>query len=204
MPTEVATPWPSGPVVVSTPVVMWDSGWPGVGEPSWRKFLMSSRLIDGSSSDGSVVVDLLHPGQVDQRVEQHRGVAGREHEPVAVGPVRVGRVVAQVVLPDLEAERGQRHRRARVSGVGLVDRVDRKGPDRVDAQLVRALGCEGVGHARDPNGIGTRRSQRRARLRPAQRSPECRWVAETVGAGGAGRGRPVDLGDDVLGVADPG
>ncbi len=49
MPTEVATPWPSGPVVVSIPVVMWDSGWPGVGEPSWRKFWMSSRLIAGSS-----------------------------------------------------------------------------------------------------------------------------------------------------------
>ena len=42
MPTEVAQPWPSGPVVVSTPVVMRYSGWPGVLESSWRKALMSS------------------------------------------------------------------------------------------------------------------------------------------------------------------
>ena len=31
-PTEVATPWPSGPVVVSTPAVTKFSGWPGVFE----------------------------------------------------------------------------------------------------------------------------------------------------------------------------
>ena len=30
-------------------------------------------------------------GQVKQRVDQHRAVAGRKHEAVAVGPVRVGR-----------------------------------------------------------------------------------------------------------------
>ena len=31
-------------------------------------------------------------GQVEQRVEQHRAVAGREHEPVAVRPIRMLRV----------------------------------------------------------------------------------------------------------------
>ena len=33
MPTAVARPWPSGPVVVSTPGVWPYSGWPGVAEP---------------------------------------------------------------------------------------------------------------------------------------------------------------------------
>ena len=41
MPTEVAMPWPSGPVVVSTPEVQRYSGWPGAFESSWRKLSMS-------------------------------------------------------------------------------------------------------------------------------------------------------------------
>ena len=48
MPTAVASPWPSGPVVVSTPVVKWYSGWPGVRLSSWRNFLMSSSDTAGA------------------------------------------------------------------------------------------------------------------------------------------------------------
>jgi len=36
MPTAVLSPWPSGPVVVSTPAVWPRSGWPGVSEPHVR------------------------------------------------------------------------------------------------------------------------------------------------------------------------
>src|SRR2546423_10062461 len=43
IPTEVATPWPSGPVVVSTPDVQRYSGWPGHFESSWRNRSRSSR-----------------------------------------------------------------------------------------------------------------------------------------------------------------
>lgn len=42
MPTAFATPCPSGPLVASTPTVSPNSGCPGVFEPFWRKFLMSS------------------------------------------------------------------------------------------------------------------------------------------------------------------
>ncbi len=48
MPTDVATPWPSGPEVVSTPLVHRYSGWPGHFEPSCRKRLRSSRETAGS------------------------------------------------------------------------------------------------------------------------------------------------------------
>ena len=41
MPTELAKPCPSGPVVVSTPGVRPISGWPGVLLWSWRKFFNS-------------------------------------------------------------------------------------------------------------------------------------------------------------------
>src|SRR5471030_3215436 len=42
MPTALARPWPSGPVVVSTPGVTPTSGWPGVIECSCRKRRSSS------------------------------------------------------------------------------------------------------------------------------------------------------------------
>ena len=85
MPTLLPQPWPSGPVVASTPVVRPYSGWPGVTLSIWRKFLMSSRLIAGVS-----VMLLpsapLHAGKMHQRVKQHGGVAVGQHEAVAVRP----------------------------------------------------------------------------------------------------------------------
>ncbi|CPU64692.1 Uncharacterised protein [Mycobacteroides abscessus] len=42
MPTDDARPWPSGPVVISTPRVCLYSGWPGVLEPHVRSASMSS------------------------------------------------------------------------------------------------------------------------------------------------------------------
>ena len=78
MPTAVAKPWPSGPVVVSIAGCSPNSGWPAAGE-----------------SELAETLDLLDPhalvaGQVEQRVEQHRAMAGRQHEAVAVRPARVG------------------------------------------------------------------------------------------------------------------
>ena len=43
MPDPLARPWPSGPVVASTPGVTPYSGWPGVIEPHCRNALRSSR-----------------------------------------------------------------------------------------------------------------------------------------------------------------
>jgi len=43
IPTALAKPWPSGPVVVSTPGVWPRSGWPGVRLPHCRKLRNSSR-----------------------------------------------------------------------------------------------------------------------------------------------------------------
>ena len=50
MPTLVATPCPSGPVVVSTPETQWYSGCPGALLSSWRKRRMSSSVTDGCPS----------------------------------------------------------------------------------------------------------------------------------------------------------
>ena len=47
MPTDIASPWPSGPVVASIPGASryWYSGCPAVGLLSWRKFLRSSSVM---------------------------------------------------------------------------------------------------------------------------------------------------------------
>ncbi len=86
MPTLVETPWPSGPVVLSTPVVQPYSGCPGQRLPAWRKVLSrrGSRLRRSELFVAGLVG--LDAGQMDQRVEQHGGMAAGEHEAIAIGP----------------------------------------------------------------------------------------------------------------------
>ncbi len=86
MPTAFAVPWPSGPVVASTPGRQVELGMPG--RPAAP---LAERL--------EVVERQVVARQVQQAVEQHAAVAGREHEAVPVGPVRVARVVLEVALP---------------------------------------------------------------------------------------------------------
>ena len=129
MPTALAKPWPSGPVVVSTPGVTPTSGWPGVFECSWRKLR--------SSLDRQVVA-----GQMQQRVLQHRAVAVRQHEAVAVRPMRIRGVVAQVPIPQRDRDLRHAHRHARMPGLRGFDRVHRECADRV--------GKLGVGGAQRP------------------------------------------------------
>ena len=61
--------------------------------------------------------------EVQQRVLEHRAVAVREHETVAVRPVRIPRVVAQVPAPEHLGDLGHPHRHAGMTGVGLLHRV---------------------------------------------------------------------------------
>ncbi len=70
-------------------------------------------------------------GQVQQRVQQHRTVAVGQHEAVAVGPVRVRRVVAQVAAPQRHGDVRHAHRHAGVARVGLLDGVHRKHADGI-------------------------------------------------------------------------
>ncbi len=72
------------------------------------------------------------PGQVQQRVQEHRRVAVGEHEPVAVGPVGVGGVELEDARVQDVGEGREGHRRARVTRVGLLDRVHRQPADDVD------------------------------------------------------------------------
>ena len=85
-----------------------------------------------------VLVDRPDADQMDQAVEQHRGVADREDEAIAVRPVRVVRIVVHEALPERVGDGRERHRRSRMAGVRLLHRVHRQSAHRVDAELVDA------------------------------------------------------------------
>ena len=75
--------------------------------------------------------------QVQRRVQEHRGVAARQDEAVATGPVRIGGRVPHHAGVEEVGDRRQRHRRAGMAGVGRLDGVHGQGADRVHAQLVQ-------------------------------------------------------------------
>src|SRR3954453_7994028 len=140
IPTPLPKPWPSGPVVTSTPGVTCTrsrSGWPGVSEPHWRKRLISSS--GRAYPEGRVGARGGH-----RPVEQPRAVARREHEPVAVGPLRIARVVLHDPLEEQVRRRRHCHRHAGVARVRRLDGVHGERADRVDAEAFDVLGHGGV------------------------------------------------------------
>ena len=63
-------------------------------------------------------------------------MAAREHEAVAIRPVRVGRIVPHVPREQHVGERRERHRRAGVSGLRFLHRVHGQRADGVDAEKI--------------------------------------------------------------------
>ena len=139
MPTLLPIPCPSGPVVVSTPVVWPCSGCPGQRLSSWRKRRMSSSETAGSSSSRPSASQPPDAGQVEHGVKEHRGVAARQDEAVARRPERGRRVVAEELVVEHVGHRGQGHGRAGMAALGRLDGVHRQGADGVDGQLLDVL-----------------------------------------------------------------
>ena len=88
------------------------------------------------------------PGQVQQRVLQNRRMAVGQHEPVAVGPFRIGGIVLHDPRVEDVAERRQRHRRALVPAVRLERSVHRHAADQRDG-LLGLFGRQRRGHRSD-------------------------------------------------------
>ena len=114
MPTELARPWPSGPVVVSMPA----------GEAALG-------MAGGAAAELAEALQLVerHVGiadQVQQPVEQHRAVPGRQHEAVAIGPVRRLRIEFEELREQHGRRVGHAHRHAGMAGIGLFDGVHRE------------------------------------------------------------------------------
>src|SRR5437867_3472182 len=91
----------------------------------------------------------IEAAQVEKGVQEHRAMTCGEHEAVAVRPVGIPRVEAQVLRKEIEGIIGGPHRQAGVAGPGLLDGVDGQrleGVDRQSGQL-GALGCGRHGYA---------------------------------------------------------
>ena len=137
IPTALARPWPSGPVVISTPVGVAVLGVArGLGVPGPQRL--------------EVVQLETEAAQVELDVEGQAGVAAGQHEAVPAGPVGVGRVVPHHLLEQQVRHRGQAHRRAGVAVAHLLHGVGGEHPDGVDGSDVevgpalRQDGCGGL------------------------------------------------------------
>ena len=78
----------------------------------------------------------LVAGEMQQRIEQHRAVAGGEHEAVAVGPGRIGRVEFEEAREQHGGDIGRAHGQAGMAGFGLLDRVHRQRADGIRHAVV--------------------------------------------------------------------
>src|SRR5262249_3728662 len=136
IPTLVATPCPSGPVVASTPDTQWYSGCPGALLFNWRKWRMSSsvthRLPRRSYSAFTARAPVRY--KTDHSPTEAWPVCRTKRRPM--GPSRVLGIEAQDPVPDRVDQRCQRHRRTRMARLRLLDRIDGERADRVDRQLI--------------------------------------------------------------------
>jgi hypothetical protein len=80
-------------------------------------------------------------GQEQQAVEQCTRMPSREHETISVGPVRISRIVPQMTGPQNVGHCCCAQRHAWVSGVRLLDHVDRQHPDGVDTETLQIVSC---------------------------------------------------------------
>ena len=78
-------------------------------------------------------------GEVQRAVLEDAGVAGAEHEAVAVLPVWVRRRVPHRLRVEQVRKRGKRHRRSRMACIRLLHGVHGERPDRVDRKLFDVL-----------------------------------------------------------------
>ena len=76
-------------------------------------------------------------GQIEQAVEQHAAMAGRKDEPVAIGPMGIGRVEFQHIAPENRRDVSGAHRQAGVAALGLLDRIKGEKADRIGHRVVR-------------------------------------------------------------------
>ncbi len=84
----------------------------------------------------AVAIHRVHPRQVQKGIKQHRGMAGRQDKPVAIGPLRILRRVPQEAGPQRVDHRGQPHRRSSMPRLRLLHGVDGERADRIDGRLI--------------------------------------------------------------------
>ena len=100
-------------------------------------------MAGGEAAELAELLELIQrqivAGQMKQAVDQHGAVAAGQHEPVAVEPLGISRVVAQEARPQHVGDRRHAHRHAGVAGVGLLDAVHGQAADDVGAKLIKLV-----------------------------------------------------------------
>ncbi len=93
------------------------------------------RVPWGAAVQLTKVFDVIHgdviAGQVQQRIVQHRAVPVGHHEAVTVCPLRICRIVNQIVVPEHLGNVCHAHWRARVAGVGLLNCIHTEGTNGI-------------------------------------------------------------------------
>ena len=94
------------------------------------------RVSGGHGAELAEVLDLVErhvciAGEIQQRIQQHRAVAGRQDEAVAVRPFRVGGVEFQELRKQHGGDVGRAHRQAGMAGFRLLDSIHRQRADRI-------------------------------------------------------------------------
>ena len=69
--------------------------------------------------------------KVKQAVNQHRAMSGRKNKAVTIRPLRVFRVVLEILGPEYGGDIGHAHRHAGVAGIGLLDGIHAEGTDGI-------------------------------------------------------------------------
>ena len=101
-------------------------------------------MAGGLGAELAEVAQLVHrhtriAGEVQQGVEQHRAVSGRQHEAVAIRPFGRRGIELQELGEQHRRNVGHAHRHAGMPGFGLLDGVHGQCPDGVGHVLVRHL-----------------------------------------------------------------
>src|SRR5262249_35419517 len=129
-----------------------DPRYPVIFRMPWRLAVELAKAADVVERDRrlaeALILGVHGPGtrQVQDRPQQHRGVAIGQDEAVAIGPDRILRIEAQDAVPQRVDQRSQRHGRTRMARVGLLDRIYRQSTDGIDCQLIELF----TGHAIRP------------------------------------------------------
>ena len=122
----------------------------------WRdtELRMSGRLRVQLAEVSQFVEREVVTGEVQQRVQQHRAVAVGEDETVAVRPLRVRGIVAQVPMPQGDRDLGHAHRHARMAAFRGLDGIHGERADRIGEQGIGDRCCCGHGGAVEGAGRG--------------------------------------------------
>ena len=117
---------------------------PGGGLDARRVAILGmSRRLRSPLPEGLELVrrHALVARQVQQRIQQHRAMAGGQHKTIAIRPRRVGRIEFEEPRKQNGSDVGHAHRHARMTRLRLLDGVDRQEADRVGHFRMRNIGA---------------------------------------------------------------